>query len=42
MSTSEAFEVLSDLLVDAPESIRNATSRPVNNLDKQLMEWELL
>ncbi|GEM_PF-28203 len=38
---AEEFRALPDLLTDAPESMRNAASIPVNNLDKRLVEWGL-
>lgn len=41
MNAAEEFRALPDLLTDAPESMRNAASRPVNNLDKRLVEWGL-
>ncbi|MCE0904413.1 HipA domain-containing protein [Pseudomonas putida] len=41
MNAAEAFRALPDLLTDAPESMRNAASLPVNNLDKRLVEWGL-
>lgn len=41
MHAAEAFRALPDLLTDAPESMRNAASLPVNNLDKRLVEWGL-
>ncbi|NIF28525.1 HipA domain-containing protein [Pantoea sp. Tr-811] len=41
MNAAEEFRALPDLLIDAPESMRNAASLPVNNLDKRLVEWGL-
>lgn len=41
MKAAEDFRALPDLLTDAPESMRNAASIPVNNLDKRLVEWGL-
>ena len=41
MNAAEDFRALPDLLTDAPESMRNAASIPVNNLDKRLVEWGL-
>nr|WP_225780307.1 HipA domain-containing protein [Pseudomonas sp. Marseille-Q3773] len=41
MNAAEEFRALPDLLTDAPESMRNAASIPVNNLDKRLVEWGL-
>lgn len=41
MNAAEEFRALPDLLVDAPESMRNAAPLPVNNLDKRLVEWGL-
>lgn len=38
---AEELRALPDLLIDAPESIRNAPPLPVNNLDKRLAEWGL-
>ncbi|MFK3770685.1 type II toxin-antitoxin system HipA family toxin [Pseudomonas putida] len=40
-NAAEEFRALPDLLTDAPESMRNAASLPVNNLDKRLVEWGL-
>ena len=41
MNAAEEFRALPDLLVDAPELMRNAAPLPVNNLDKRLLEWGL-
>lgn len=41
MNAAEEFRALPDLLIDVPESMRNAASLPVNNLDKRLVEWGL-
>jgi len=41
MIAAEEFRALPDLLIDTPESMRNAAPLPVNNLDKRLVEWGL-
>ncbi len=41
-SKAKAFRALPDLLVNLPDSVRNAQSIPLNNLDIRLKEWGLL
>jgi len=39
---AQCFRALPDLLVNLPDSVRNAKSIPLNNLDTRLKEWGLM
>ncbi|SHL15711.1 serine/threonine-protein kinase HipA [Pseudomonas punonensis] len=39
---AQDFRALPDLLVNLPDSVRNANSIPLNNLDARLKEWGLI
>ena len=41
-SKAQSFRALPDLLVNLPDSVRNAKSIPLNNLDARLKEWGLI
>lgn len=41
-SKAESFRALPDLLVNLPDSVRNAKSIPLNSLDARLAEWGLI
>ncbi|VVN78734.1 hypothetical protein PS704_00922 [Pseudomonas fluorescens] len=38
----QCYSALPDLLVNPPDSVRNAKSIPLNHLGTRLKEWELI
>ena len=41
-SKAQRFSALPDLVINLPDSVGNAESIPLNNLDVRLKEWRLI